>query len=287
MNENESLEPKKNKTGGGARVQKKRNPGIYFILVFALTWTFWIPAAIINIDLFMFPTILLYILGGMFPSLVGIILTYRMKDKEEVHDFWKRVIDVKRIHARGYAIIFLVNVVPILVPIIVGLSFGMQGNNFFGSGDFFASFGFVFALILNLLAVLFEELGWRGYALDGLQEHRKPLASSIILAVFWFSWHVPLFFTKGSYQNEIGFGTPGFWLFGVNILTQTILMTWIFNNNKRSIFSALLFHFLTNMLGEMFEFNFVMQVIRGTTYLIFAFIVILKWMRKGRVNELA
>jgi membrane protease YdiL (CAAX protease family) len=40
---------------------------------------------------------------------------------------------------------------------------------------------------------LSEELGWRGFALDRLQDRWSPLVSSLFLATFWAVWHLPRF----------------------------------------------------------------------------------------------
>ena len=46
-----------------------------------------------------------------------------------------------------------------------------------------------------------EETGWRGYALPQLQRRYSPLASSLILAVLWFGWHLPQFFLIATYRD--------------------------------------------------------------------------------------
>jgi membrane protease YdiL (CAAX protease family) len=50
----------------------------------------------------------------------------------------------------------------------------------------------VIALQLLLLGPLAEELCWRGYALDALQEKWGALVSSLVLGFFWPLWHLPL-----------------------------------------------------------------------------------------------
>ena len=53
-----------------------------------------------------------------------------------------------------------------------------------------AQFG-ILAVILFIFATP-EELGWRGYALPKLLEHRSPLAAGLIVGVLWGSLHLGL-----------------------------------------------------------------------------------------------
>jgi hypothetical protein len=59
-------------------------------------------------------------------------------------------------------------------------------------------------------------------------------------------WHLPLFFIPGTSQGAIGFVSWAFWLWTAQVISQTALYTWIYNNTDRSIASAVLFHFMHN-----------------------------------------
>lgn len=97
----------------------------------------------------------------------------------------------------------------------------------------------VLFLIVFFQAGLAEEIGWRGYALPGLQQRYGALTSSIILGIIWWLWHFhPLNFT--AYQ-------PTAFSFLFNILAFTILLTWIYNNTDGSILMAALFHTVSNV----------------------------------------
>jgi CAAX protease family protein len=53
--------------------------------------------------------------------------------------------------------------------------------------------GLAGVLLLIFTGALGEETGWRGYALPQLQRRFGPLASSLMLALVWFGWHLPQF----------------------------------------------------------------------------------------------
>ena len=90
---------------------------------------------------------------------------------------------------------------------------------------------------LFYLAVL-EEYGWRGYALDRLQVRWNALTSSLILAAFWGPWHLQQWFMGGR--------SVPFFAFWYGICMESILLTWLYNNTKRSLLPVILFHTLLN-----------------------------------------
>jgi uncharacterized protein len=62
------------------------------------------------------------------------------------------------------------------------------------------------ALIIfgQLVFVLGEEPGWRGFALPRLTERLGPNMGRLILGSAWPLWHLPLFVVAGTPQ----YGTP-------------------------------------------------------------------------------
>jgi len=50
-----------------------------------------------------------------------------------------------------------------------------------------------------------EELGWRGYILDPLEERLGPWLGNLALGVVWAAWHAPLFLIPGTSQRFVPF----------------------------------------------------------------------------------
>ncbi len=100
-------------------------------------------------------------------------------------------------------------------------------------------------IILTIMAGMGEEFGWRGFLLPRLQARHNALVSSLIIGLVWITWHIPLFFTKGTVQYqwraEAGLLLPilGYGLF---VTAWAIQYTWVFNNTKGSVLLAAVVH---------------------------------------------
>jgi membrane protease YdiL (CAAX protease family) len=229
-----------------------------------------IPAALLRRDATAFPVALLFYLGGAGPPLAAILLVCLTQDREGRRDYWRRIVEFKRIGAAWYAVLLLI--VPVLTALAALLDTLLGG----GGAQLEAAARFIdqplailpFALFTLIFGPLPEEIGWRGYALDRLQARWNALVSSLILGAVWTLWHLPLFFIEGTYQNGLGVGTFSFWLFMLDKVPQSVLMTWVYNHNRRSTLSAVLFHFMVNFIGELFELT-----ARADVFLILLWIV--------------
>jgi membrane protease YdiL (CAAX protease family) len=235
-------------------------------LTFLISWLFWVPVALTGQDVNESGLLIPYMLGGFGPSLAGVIMLYRTQKQQVRRDFWKSLIDFKRISENGYLVIFLV--FPIVFSLAIGAAYllGIPLPKFERVSQIGSNPLMLVGIVLTgiLTGPLAEELGWRGYALDRLQSHRSDLVSSLILAPVWWAWHLPLFFMKGTTQYNWGFGSLEFWLFAAGIVPLTILLTWVYNRNKKSILAAVLTHFMYNFtLGMVYPMTnniFLLQV---------------------------
>ena len=101
--------------------------------------------------------------------------------------------------------------------------------------------GYLLALDVLLTFLYFliggglEEPGWRGFALPMLQKRFSPLISSLILAVIWAFWHLPMVWPQG--------GPLGMLVYLVmEVAPLAILFTVAFNRTGGSLPVVILLH---------------------------------------------
>lgn len=229
---------------------------MYFAIAFGWTWVCWITAAALGLTVETPAGGMLMLAGLLGPAIGGVVCT-RKRGKAAWREYGRRIVDVKRIGARWYAVIALI--VPVLFVASVGIDMLLGGTGGYweeGARQIAAN---PLALIPFALPILLigpmEEFGWRGFALDWLQERYNALTSSVILGAAWSVWHLPLFFINGTYQNELGVGTQSFWLFMLGIVALNVTFTWVHNNTGRSILAAMLLHYMVNFTGQLWAFT--------------------------------
>ncbi len=236
---------------------KHTSPWLFFVLTFSWTWVFWIPAALLGMSADKVPVQVLIALGGIGPLVAAIFLTCITQNRQGRRDYWRRVIDFKRIGKYWYAVILLA--VPILtgLAVLTDIFLGGSGAQMEAAERFLRKPSAIlpFAIFILFFGPVPEELGWRGYALDRLQVKWNALTSSLVLGLLWAMWHLPLFYITGTFQNNLGFHSLFFWMYMIVLIPHAILYTWIYNNNRRSTLSAVLFHFTVNFVGQLFELS--------------------------------
>ena len=90
-----------------------------------------------------------------------------------------------------------------------------------------------------------EEIGWRGFALPRMQPRYGPLWGTLLLGVLWGFWHLLYFLTPDQGGGPgTGFATflMNFPIFILMVIALAIILTWVFNHTRGSIFTSILVH---------------------------------------------
>ncbi len=229
-------------------------PKLYFTTTFLVTYILWFIGAYLsyqdnnsgNYMLFM-------LLGLMAPFLFSSLMVMTSKNIDMKKDFLNRLLNPRLIQPKIILFILFVMPLSILASIVISLPLGGSISQFQLAEGFSFSSGFIPVLLLLILTACFEELGWRGYAFDSLQSRYSLFKASIIFGTLWSLWHLPLIFVQNSYQYEIYHENIWFAVnFFVSIVPLGVIISWACIKNKKSIISAILFHFIINMSQEVF-----------------------------------
>jgi len=205
-------------------------------------FVFWGPLALFKIPTISFVSdvkgpiwaIALFVVGGFVPSLLAIFLTWKKEGVSGLRLLGRRILQFK-LGWRWYVLTFLIVIVGTAGQLTINRLLG----NSFNANLFVAQLGSFLPLLI--LGPLSEEIGWRGYALERLQTRWNALTSSLIVGLVWALWHLPLFMMVGTSQYELGLP---FISFLAGIMANSVLYTWLYNNTKQSIWSAILLHWL-------------------------------------------
>lgn len=93
-------------------------------------------------------------------------------------------------------------------------------------------------ILYGLIVVpLYEELGWRGYALPRMLKQHSALYAGLVIGVIWGGWHLPNFLLTGTPHEGMPFG--GFLLSTVSL---SVLMVWVYNSTNGSLLMPVLLH---------------------------------------------
>lgn len=88
---------------------------------------------------------------------------------------------------------------------------------------------------------LFEESGWRGFALPRLQHRFGPVRASLLLGLLWSGWHfflyAPAWLQAGPVSAVVSAG-----IFVVFTTSITVVFTWLSNNTAASLLLVILLH---------------------------------------------
>jgi len=223
------------------------------VATFIWTWAFYAPIALSGNSPYQMPWMILLILGGMGPSLMGVTMVLLTLDREGRRDYWRRCFSFRQITPIWWLLIFL------MFPVIYGLSIAVD----VALGGSIPEMAMLRSLIASPTAIPMtafisflsgpwaEEFGWRGYALDRTLKPFGVIPGTILLGLVWGVWHLPLFFMPATAHAQMGFGFDGFWTFILRSAGLALLMTWVYLKTSRSILSAIFMHFTSNFTGQL------------------------------------
>jgi len=131
---------------------------------------------------------------------------------------------------------------------------------------------FVFTL---LFVALGEEPGWRGFLLPLLQRYMRPIFATLIVAVIWSIWHLPL------WGNEFPWSVVPAFL--ASLFGGAVVLSWLYNISRGSVLMPMLLHATLNTVAAGYAFH----LIDKSDLLRFWWLYAVLWLAAGAITLLA
>jgi len=207
----------------------------YFALTFLIGWIPMIPKVLASRGLLPagFSSPVFDLILVLSPAISALIVTGMTTGRAGVRALLSRY-RIWRVGPGWYAVALLLPAVTYVGAFSVNTLLGRDGAAMPPLPSVLTTFvaALVFEFVFNQ-----EEIGWRGFALPRMQAQWSALQASLVLGVIWGLWHIPLFLTQGTPNAQLPF--LGFF---INVMSQAIVLTWLFNSTRGSLLLCQLFH---------------------------------------------
>jgi membrane protease YdiL (CAAX protease family) len=218
----------------------RRHPLVaFFTLAYGISWVMLLTLY----GLLRLPAALVILLQTLGPTLAALVTAGALEGTAGRRRLIAQV-RIWRVARRRY--IFALVVIPV-VCLLAALALPGAFVGLGGQSAVKLAIQFLAVVIVGFLSgPLFEEPGWRGFALPRLQAQMGALRGTLLLGVLWAAWHLPQYLVP-EWASENGGVTPilvvTFLLFVVAIAP---IMTWLYNSTRGSLFLVMLAHSAIN-----------------------------------------
>lgn len=256
-----------------------KHPLLFYILATIIPWSFWFSAGYISHitsakNIYIEIASILGFIGLLSPAVVAYWLF--SKNTVLMNDLKSRIFNFSSIKPVYLFLTAFLMLASILLAQAISLLFGYSASQFVVTGNYTFTSGIFPVIFLLIAAPIIEELAWHSYATDALRNRFNLLNTSLIFALFWGIWHIPLSFINGYYQSNI---VESGWIHGVNFLVSifpfVIIMNWLYYKSGRNIIVPVVFHITAGYFNEIFATHPDSKVIQTAILCFFALWIIL------------
>ena len=179
------------------------------------------------------------------PSVAGVLLTALLYGGADLRELRSRLLKW-RVGARWYAVALLTAPL-VFVAVFVPLSLISPEflPRIFITSD--KASVLLMGLAVGLVAGIFEELGWTGFAIPRMRLRYGVLATGLFVGVLWAAWHLLQgYWASGVTSGEI---SQALWLANAvvgtlvgSLVAYRVLMVWVYERTGGSLPVAMLMH---------------------------------------------
>ena len=228
----EGLSPEVDRTRLGTRNWAARHELLlYFVLAYLISWALW-PLVILN------PTSSPLVPFG--PLIAAVVVALWAGGRRELWTLLRQL-GRWRVHPLWYGIALLGPVVMAALTALLGVAAGAPVRRT-GAYTDWQAIG-TFFLTTVIIVGLFEEVGWRGFALPRLQRRLAALWAALVLGVGWALWHLPELISDPTGQRPVV-------QFVLWALTLSVIFSWLYNSTGGSLPIVIICHAAIDTAGR-------------------------------------
>lgn len=260
-------------------IEKYKHPILFYSLATIIPWVFWFAAGFIShlspqSDQYLRIASIIAFVGLLGPIGVSYLL---IKNEPELRaDVIKRFFNFKSVKPIYILIACCLMPASIILAQGISLLFGYSASQFVITGHFTFTSGIFPVWFMLIVAPVLEELGWRTYGTDCLRSKMNLLKTSLLFALFWGIWHMPLATIRDYYQSNI---VETGWIYGVNFLVSifpfVLLMNWLYYRTGRNIIIVTVFHITAGFFNEIFSTHPDSKIIQTILLLVLAIVIVM------------
>jgi uncharacterized protein len=228
------------RTGRIVQTLRARPLVSFFVLAYGVTWLLWSPLLIAGVPAFSATTHTpsWYALPGVAVGVTGtaFFMTAITQGRAGVRRLLQRLV-CWRVGLRWYLVaVLLIPVGQLLVTAALVSPDALRALTPSALAHYPAAYAAHF-----VFGPLFEEAGWRGFALPRMQHRYGPMRATLLLGLLWAGWHVLLYAPSWLQGGPVN-GLIGVAIFVVFTTSISVIFTWLSNNTRASLLLAILLH---------------------------------------------
>ena len=256
-----------------------KRTGLFFGLSTLIPWVLWFVAGYIShieseSEVPQLWASIIAFLGLLAPVIVMLFMAGG--NTIMVQDLKNRFFNFKGVDSVYIVLAFLLMPFSILLAQAVSLLFGYSIDQFLLAEAFSFTSGVFPVWFMLIIAPLIEELAWHTYGTDSLRSRFSLFTTSILFALFWGIWHLPLTTIKDYYHSNL---VAEGWIYSLNFLVSllpfVLIMNWIYYKANRNIILPIIFHIAAGYFNEVFATHPMSKVIQTCFLIVFSLYIIL------------
>lgn len=207
-------------------------------LTFGLAWALWVPLAWYGVVVgpgIGWPS---HLPGLVAPAIAALVVTAAREGREGVRELVSRVFRWRLVGpmSRHMAALIVLTLGCVLVPLLESPRPPWEAFLTYSGAPAIGLLVVPYVVLVNGIG---EELGWRGYFVEGLLPRLGVARTALVTWAAWAAWHAPLFLIVDTFRGLGAAGTIG-WLIGIGC--GSLVLIWLYVASGRSVLLPAIWH---------------------------------------------